>query len=78
MVSGGGDPRAASDASAAASKMRPWADGRPQLAARGVVAAGRAAARWTRREPEMLIAAGMAAGGGLDGHRRRSARASRA
>jgi hypothetical protein len=78
VVSGGGDPRAASDASAAASKMRPWADGRPRLAARGVVAAGRAAARWTRLAPEMRIEPRIARGGGLDGHRRRSARASRA
>ena len=75
VVSGGGDPRAASDASAAASKMRPWADGRPRLAARGVVAAGHAAARWTRLAPEMRIEPRIARGGGLDGHRRRSARA---
>ena len=34
MVVGGGDPRAVARASVAASKMRPWADTRPRLAAR--------------------------------------------
>ena len=34
MVVDGGDPRAAARASVAASKMPPWADTRPRLAAR--------------------------------------------
>ena len=55
MVVGGGDPRAAARASVAASKMRPWADARPRLAARRAVSAERAAAHSTQRAPEMRL-----------------------
>ena len=48
MVVDGGDPRAAARASVAASKMRPWADTRPRLAARRAVSAERAAAHSTQ------------------------------
>ena len=49
MVSIGSDPRAAARASAAAWHALQWVDARPRLAARHMVAAGRAAARWTWR-----------------------------
>ena len=55
MVVGGGDPRAVARASVAASKMRPWADTRPRLAARRAVSAERAAAHSTQRAPEMRL-----------------------
>ena len=55
MVVGGGDPRAAARASVAASKMPPWADTRPRLAARRAVSAERAAAHSTQRAPEMRL-----------------------
>ena len=55
MVVGGGDPRAVARASVAASKIRPWADTRPRLAARRAVSAERAAAHSTQRAPEMRL-----------------------
>ena len=55
MVVGGGDPRAVSGASAAASKMRPWADAPTWLVDRHVVGVGCAAAHVTQRAPEMRI-----------------------
>ena len=67
MVVGGGDPRAVARASVAASKMRPWADTRPRLAARRAVSAERAAAHSTQRAPEMRLQPRIAPGGGRGG-----------
>jgi hypothetical protein len=56
VVVDGGDPRARPPrASVAASKMRPWADARPRLAARCAVSAERGAAHSTQRAPEMRL-----------------------
>ena len=52
---GGGDPRAAARASAAAWQMRPWADAPTRLVGRPEVAAERVAARSTQRAPEVRI-----------------------
>ena len=60
------------------SKMRPWADARPRLAACHAVAAERAAALRTRRAPEMRKDPRIAPGGGRGVRWRRSARASAA
>jgi hypothetical protein len=55
VVVGGGGPRAAARASAAAWQMRPWADAPTRLVGRPQVAAERAAARSTQRAPEVRI-----------------------
>jgi hypothetical protein len=62
----------------AASKMRPWADARPRLAARRAVSAERAAAHSTQRAPEMRLEPRITPGGGRGGRWRRSARAAAA
>ena len=67
VVVDGGDPRAAARASVAASKMRPWADARPRLAARRAVSAERAAAHSTQCAPEMRLEPRIAPGGGSGG-----------
>ena len=71
---GGGDPRAASGACAAASQMRPWADAPTRLMGRPEVAVGCASAHAKQRAPEMRIEPRIAPGGGRGEHRQRSAR----
>jgi hypothetical protein len=68
VVSSGGDPRAASLASAAAVvQERQRADARTRLAAGQTVAARCSAALRTPRKMEICLAAGIARRGGPDG-----------
>jgi hypothetical protein len=75
VVVDGGDPRAASGASAAVWQELQRADARPRLAAHHAVAAARAAGRWTRHAPEMRLELRIAPRGGRGERWRRSARA---